>query len=485
MTERTFRQQMTEGVKWVGISRLLLYFLQLVVTVILARIVPPSSFGALSAALVFANFTVIFNELGFMSAVIQHKDLKDAHVVTAFWACALLGFIFLGAGIMAAPYVAVFFDNPLVSKLVVLFAFQFCVDSFGIIQEAVLRRRMDFKKLMSIDITANVAFGITAVSLAFGGAGILAMGWGFLVSSLLRVSLLWCFSSLGDLRSFDLNCFFELFAFGKNIVGFKMLNFLVGNIDVAMVGRLLGSSVLGVYSMALNLANLPRLKLSFIISQVAFPAFAKIQDDIAAVSAAYLKIVRFASVVNFALLTGLAVLAVPFVQVVLGERWAQLSGPLPVLCVYGMFFSVTTLVGNVYNGLGRPDYSLKFAVFNFAGTMLAILLGFRQGLIAIAVNLAVYSAFSNMIGHLFVKRLTGISYLSYLRVLVPAVSASVVMASGLLGWTAVSERVFDTTTVFSFLSSLFIGLLLYCSGLFVFSRRTFIDMAQIARGFIK
>lgn len=485
MVDITLKRDMVEGVRWVGFARFFLYLSQFVVTVVLARLLPPKAFGALSAALIFSNFTTVFNEIGMMTAVIQRKGLNSAHVSTAFWICVIIGCIFFGLGVIAAPFIADFFKDTIVRSLVILFAIKVFVDSLAIIQEAMLRRRMAFRDCMIIDMTGNVFFGLIAIGLAFNNGGILSMGWGYLVASVVRTVLLWCFAPLEDWRVFDRKSFLELFEFGKNILGYKMLNFFVGNIDVAMIGRFLGAGALGVYSMALNLANLPRLKLSAIISQVAFPALAKIQEDKSSVRYIYLKIVRLVSVMNFPLLAGLAIAASFVVPVVFGERWVVMVWLLRILCVYGMVFSVTTLVGNVYDAMGRPDYSLKFCIFNLVATALAVGAGFSGGLICIAILLSVYAFMSNLVGHIFVRRLIHVGFPEYFKALLPAIAASGFMSLGLYVYLHIFRAYFLKSHVFGLVLIVFVGTALYAGFLFVFSRATFLEMTSVIESLLK
>lgn len=476
-----FKQEMTSGVKWVAISQGLGYGFQVIVWVILARLLPPASFGALSAAMAFSSLVSLFNELGMSSAIIQRKIIEKRHADTAFWIVITLGFIFMILAVLAASNVARFFGNTSIRLLVCVFAIKYFIDSFGLIPETLLKRALSFQKLALIDISANCTYGLVAITLALHNTGIISVAWGYLLASMLKTVLLWKQSSFRPSPGVEKKSFTELFHYGKNILGFKILNYVAGNIDIIVIGKLLGATALGYYSLALSLANFPRQKLSLIIYSVAFPVFSRMQDDHEQMRQNYLKIIRYAAVINFPLLIGLMLLASHFILAVYSSAWAPMSRTLQILCVYGLWYSLTTYVGNIYDATGHSEYSLKFCVLSLGGTVLSIYAGYRFGLNGIALALAIYAGIINIIGYLLVKKLIGMKMTDYFRALVPALASSGIMAAGLLlllwaqvNWLKLQPPWFMSLAIIA-------GAGLYAGGLFLTNKKTFSEMAEIAK----
>lgn len=482
---RDLNRNMTTGVKWAGLGQGLGFIIQFVVWAILARLLPPSSFGALSAAMVFSNLATVFNELGMSSAIVQRKELNSRHTVTAFWLCVLMGFFFILAAVFCSTFLAKFFKNDTIKTLVIIFALKYFVDSFGIVQEALLRRALAFSKIALADVWFNFTYSAVALFLAYNNFGIMSVGWGYLAASLVRVSVLWKYGSFRPYFGFGRDSFRELFSYGKNILGFKVLNYFTGNMDVVLIGKFMGTTALGYYSLASALANFPRQKLSLIISNVAFPAFSRIQDDYNYVRQGYLKIIRYSAAINFPLLAGLMLLAPQFVSLVYSAKWEPMVMPLRILCFYGICFSLTTFVGVVYESTGHPDYSWKFCIMNLIGTGTAILLGFKHGLTGIAVALSIYAAIINILGHLLVKRIIKMRMSDYLRSMVPALVASIIMAMGigLLLWAQVKWLKLDGLGIT--LAGILSGITIYSLSLFMFSRQTFAEIMDIGRALLK
>jgi O-antigen/teichoic acid export membrane protein len=479
------KKNMTQGLKWASASQGLNYLIQFVVWAILARLLPSSSFGALSIAMVVVSLAGIFNELGMSTAIVQRKDLEQRHLVAAFWICVSIGGSFLLLALTVAPFSGRFFGNATIMRLVMILAVKYLVDSFGVVPGAILRRGLSFRTLAIIDIWSNLTYSATSLILALSGMGIVAVGLGYLCSSIVNVSQLWARTSFRPNLSFDKKGFLELFHFGRNILAFKAVNYFTGNTDVVLVGKFLGTATLGYYSLASSLANFPRQRLSQLISNIAFPAFSRMQEDLGEVRRGYLKIVRYAAAVNFPLLIGLMLLASHFVVLVYSAKWSPMIVPLRILCVYGMFFSLTTFIGTAFEAVGRPDYSFKYCLLSLAGVVIAVLSGLKYGLTGIAAALSVYAMVMNLIGHIMVKRIIHLGLRSYYQALIPAAGASVIMAAGILGLLWIQVHILTLPNLWFTVQSVLAGAVFYTLGLNAVSRQTFREMLELGQKLIK
>ncbi|HEX8505832.1 MAG TPA: oligosaccharide flippase family protein, partial [Hymenobacter sp.] len=129
-----------------------------------------------------------------------------------------------------------------------------------------------------------------------------------------------------------------------SVVGF--LEFVNGNLDTLLIGRLLGSTLLGIYNRAYMLLYLPMYFLTHSLARVAFPAFSKIKDDLPRVRALYLTSSTLVATLILPLCAGVAVAAPELVQVLLGPRWAASVPILRVLCI-AIPLSMTTMFAGI------------------------------------------------------------------------------------------------------------------------------------------
>jgi O-antigen/teichoic acid export membrane protein len=438
----------------------------------------------LSIAMVVVNLAGVFNDLGMSTAIVQRKELEPRHLMAAFWSGIFVGSSIIVLALAVAPFSGRFFGNTTIMHLVIILAVKYLVDSFGIVPGAVLRRGLAFRTLAIIDIWSNLVYSATTLILALSGWGIVSVGLGYLCTSVVTVAQLWARSAFRPSLTFEKKGFLELFHFGRNILGFKIVNYFTGSIDVMLVGKVLGTATLGYYSLSSSLANFPRMRLSQLISNIAFPAFSRMQEDLGEVRRGYLKILRLAAAIHFPLLLGLMLLAPQFVVLVYSAKWSPMVLPLRILCVYGICFSLTTFIGTVFEAVGHPDYSFKYCLVSLTGVTIAVLAGLKYGLTGVTLALAIYAILMNLVGQVMVKKVIHLGLRNYYQALIPAAGASVVMAAGLLFLLWLQARVLTLPNLWFVVQSVLAGAVFYSLGLYVVSRQTFREMLEVGRKLI-
>lgn len=130
--------------------------------------------------------------------------------------------------------------------------------------------------------------------------------------------------------------------------------------DVFIGGRILGNQVLGVYSVALELSQIPLDKFMPIINQVAFPAYSSIQSDLKLVGSYFLKATRIGSLIVFPVFWGFLIIAPEILGWLLGDKWSDVILPTQIICVIMPFRALGTLVSPMLFGIGRVDVNLLY-----------------------------------------------------------------------------------------------------------------------------
>jgi len=154
----------------------------------------------------------------------------------------------------------------------------------------------------------------------------------------------------------------ELFAFGKWIMGSSILIFLITQGDDIFVGKLLGTTALGFYQMAYRISNIPATEITHVISQVTFPAYSKLQDNIPRLREVYLKVLQLTAFLSFPVAGLIFILAPDFTKIFLGEKWMPMVPAMMVLALWGLIRSIGATTGPLFQGVGRPNILAKLAV---------------------------------------------------------------------------------------------------------------------------
>jgi teichuronic acid exporter len=376
----TMREQVMSALRWTIGARLTAQVIAWAITLVVIRILSPTDYGLLAMASVFIGFLTMFSEFGLGSAVVQRTEIDIATLRRTFGVIVAVHFLLAGLAFGAAPIIADFFAEPRVAPIVRVLSAQFVFAAFAVIPDAMLQRRMEYRRRSLLDLAGAIVSSMTTLALAFAGHGV----WALVAGSVLRqawktigINLLspfrhWPEFSLTGLRS--------LLTYGGHLTGAQFLGFFFTQIDVVIAGKWLGKELVGFYSVAVHLSSLPNQRIAAIINQVAFPAFARIQNDIAAVGRNFLLGVRVLSFVAFPILWGISSVASEMVEVILGSRWGPVVLPLQVIGLVMPLRMITTFVPNVLQGVGRSDVIFRNYLWASLVTPVAFLVGVQWGL---------------------------------------------------------------------------------------------------------
>ena len=378
------RQQTLVGLGWSGAARLLGQLLQFAVAVILARLLSPKEYGLLGMVLVFTGFANSLVDMGLGASIIQKDSLSARHLNSVFWLNLVTGILLTGVFVVAAPFVARFYAEPQLRLLTTVTAITFILGSLNVVQNALLDKLLNFRTKFWIEIVSIFTSGIVALLLAFNGAGVWSLVGQLLTATIVRVVVMWSLSPWRPEMSFDFSAIRELMHFSGNLMGFGIIIYWSVNIDKLVIGRWIGSSALGFYSLADKLMRLPLTNVTEISTTVMFPALSAIQDHVETVERAYLRGTRMIALLTFPMMIGLSVLAEPAILVVYGNKWRESIIILQLLCFAGMAQSIYNTANWIFLSQGRTDTLFRLGVYATVVRAVGVLIGAHWGLVGVA-----------------------------------------------------------------------------------------------------
>ena len=387
----SLKQKTIKGLTWSGISQGVKVASQFIITAILARLLSPNDFGMLAMAIVFMNFAMIFSEMGISSALVQKQDTHDRHYYSAFWLNLVTGLCLMLIFIAISPLIAVFYKKPELQPILMVLAINFFISSFVIVQQTILTKEMEFKKLAIRDILAVIISGIIGIFLAYHGFGVWSLVYQSIVFTLINSLFLWTVSSWRPKFQFASADIRDILNFSANLTGFNIVNYFARNADQLLIGKFLGAQALGYYSLAYKIMLYPLQNISWVIGKVMFPAFSKIQHNIEKVKISYMRMVKAISLIIFPVMAGLFVIAPEFVVVIYGPDWKPIIILVKIFCVCGLIQSVGTTIGNILLSQGRADLQFRLGIINTIIVIISVLFGLRWGINGVAFCYAIYS----------------------------------------------------------------------------------------------
>jgi O-antigen/teichoic acid export membrane protein len=173
--------------------------------------------------------------------------------------------------------------------------------------------------------------------------------------------------------------------FGGNVTATRIMWFFYSQADIIVGGRLLGKDLLGLYSVAADLASIPARKTSAIINQVSFPAFARIQQDRPRYAASVLLAVRSLSFILFPVLWGMSSVAPEAIPVLLGEKWLSATVAFQLLALIMPIRMMASFMNTAAQGIGRADIAAKQVFIASVVMTAALIVGGHWGVIGLAM----------------------------------------------------------------------------------------------------
>jgi len=421
------------GIAWALASQLGRQLIVFATTVVLARLLSPDDFGLIGMATVFTGLATIVNDVGVSGALVQRREISESHLSSMFWLNLIVGLSLCGLTLLLAPLIADFFGSPALTGVLRVLSLLFVAGALGIVQQSLLIRAMNFRRLGLIETAAVMLAGLVAIAMAASGWGVWSLVLQLVLMPTFTTIGLWLRSDWRPARTFDRQALAELVPFGLSMAGFNVVNYFARNLDYLFVGKFLGATSLGYYTLAYRLMVYPLQSVSTAVARVSFPAFSRAAADPEMLVAGFLKMTKGVSMVTFPMVLGIFAVAPAFVEVVYGAGWLPTALLLRILCAAGLVQSVGTTVGAVYQAIGRPDIQLRMALLNTSLTALALWIGLQWGLTGVAAAYSVLAVVWVHFSLFVITRIIGASYRRmYVRFLQPAICGAL-MVSVVLG----------------------------------------------------
>jgi PST family polysaccharide transporter len=377
--------------------------INLLSTIVLARLLSPEDYGVISMVLVVTAFAALFRDLGLSSSTVQKLTLSHEQLSTLFWINVAAGATLTVIVAAASPLVAWFYRQPELSMVTLVLSSTFVISSFSTQQGALLTRQMRFGRKTAATIAGAIAtFGIAA-GLALRGLGYWSLVWGNIAGQIITTILLNNLSGWHPGPPVRKSGVRSMLKYGANITAFDFVNYFHRNLDNLLIGRIWGADALGIYSRAYQLMMYPITHLRGPIIAVAFPALSRLQNHPNEFRAYYRKVNHLLAFTSMPAISFLYLAAKPMINLVLGTRWAAVTPIFSILAIIAFIQPVASLRGVVLLSLGRGRKYFYWGLANALIVSIAFLIGVQweaRGL-AISYCIATYAILYPSIIYIF------------------------------------------------------------------------------------
>lgn len=474
MAAEQLKTKAKKGVIWNTVERLFSNGINFLFTIILARLLSPDDYGIIAMPVLFLALAQVLIDSGFSNALIRKQDLDERDLSTAFYFNIVVGLVSYSLLFIASPFIAVYFKTPILTKLLKVTALVVFINSLGIVQQALMTKRMDFKTQAIITVISTLISGAGGVWMAYYGYGVWSLVFQQVSAALIRVILLWLLGNWRPLWIWSKDSFNYLWNFGSKVVVIGFLDTIYNNIYAFVIGKRYNAKDLGNYTRAQQFADLPINNLNGIIQKVTLPLLSEIQDDNNRLGSIYLRIIRITALFIIPLMFGLAAMASPLILTLLGQKWNGCILLFQILCIAKIWTPFNAINVNLLQVKGRTDLQLKLEIAKKTVITIILICTLNAGVVWLVIGFAICTLIAFVINTYYTKRIIGVSFFKQIKAIIPSFVISLVMALAIL--------LFNLTVINIYIELFFdiiLGGMVYFGLLFLFEKDSLYEFKSL------
>jgi len=461
------------------IRRFVSYAVRFSAIAVLSRELSVGEFGLVAIASTCINIMVVFGAAGINSWVIyDREDGWERRARSAWWLNTVLTSGQVAVASASVPLVIWIYDDPALAPVLGVLIATFFVEQMSLVPNALVERRLDFRRAVIRDMSYDVLTGIGGVAMALAGAGV----WSLVLPRLLLSPIFLVVSMVLARWTPGTSLLREewrrILKYTLPLIGGSILHVVTNDGDTLLVGRLLGKVVVGFYNTAYVLANIIGRNVTAVVVQVSMPTIAKMRESTAVIGPACIRMYRMIALVTSPMLAGMFAIADDLILLVLGPKWAPVLPLLRMFILFTLVRSITSPSGSIFNVLGRTDVSFKFYIGLTPGILAAVVIGQHFGVAGVALGVTTVRVIAGFTAFAVSLKMVNASVSEGFVALVPSTIASALMAVAV--WS--THLALQSSLVLAARIGLMIplGAILYLFLLRVTSRAAFVDLLRTA-----
>lgn len=473
----TLKNRTVKGTIWSSIERFSVQAIQFVVMIFMARVLTPADYGIVGMVTIFIAVSQSLVDSGFSQALIRKQDRSSVDNSTVFFFNIVVGVALYFILFFCAHPIARFYDQPVLIEVTRLVALSIPINSFAVVQRALLTSKLDFKTQAKASLSAALATGAVGLSLAYTGYGVWAIVWAQVTGTFVNVALLWVMAKWYPHYTFSYSSFKELFGFGSKLMVSGLIDTIYRNVYLIVIGKIFKASDLGFYTRAKNFSDFASTNLTVILQRVSYPLLCTIQDQDEKLQDAYRKILRISAFLIFPLMTGMAAVAKPMIISILTEKWLYSATLLVPICLAAMWYPIHAINLNLLQVKGRSDLFLKLEIWKKLIGVGVLCGTVPLGLYWMCWGSVLVSIISLIINTHYTGVLMNLGFMKQMKDLLPILALS--LAAGVAAWAIVTFVPMPSGGALA--AGVGVGVAAYCLGAILLRFKEFNELCGIVK----
>lgn len=412
---------------WRFLERSGAQIVQLIVSIVLARILAPTVYGTVVLVNVFLDILNVLLNCNLGTALVQKKNADDVDFSTVFYAQVVMSFFLYLILFLVSPFVADFYSTPEMSSMLRVAGLVLIISSIRNIQNSYVSTTMQFKLFFIATSIGTVISAFVGIGMALAGFGAWALIGQNLSNNLINTIVLWVTVKWKPIKAFSFMRLKGLFSFSWKLIVSALLERVYSNLSSLIIGKKYSSADLAQYNRGQSWPVVITDNINASIDSVLLPTMASAQDSVETVKKMTRRSIKTSTYLMAPLMMGLVFVGTPLVRLVLTEKWLPCVPYQAIFCITYMFYPINTANLNAIKALGRSDIFLKLQIIKTIVGLIVLIITSQISIMAMCLGV-LFTGFANQIINTWPnKKLMNYGYIEQIKDIVPGIIMAVVM----------------------------------------------------------
>lgn len=474
--------QVATGVAWSTAEKVCSMLLQMVVSIVVARLLVPEDFGVMAILTFFTAVALVVVDSGFSQTLLRKAVPSDDDYKSVFAFNMAVSVALYLLFVAVSPLLARYYNLQIITKIAPVLFLLLPINALGIIQNTKLSREFRFGVLSRINFAASLVAGVVAILVALYGGGVWALVAQRLTMMATKSMLLWWRGDWRGEGACNRSAWREMAPFSFRLMSTDIVSALYNNVAQLFIGKVYSTNTLGFFNQAQKVKDLTVQSAVLSVQTVTYPALAKIKDDAEKFAESFRKVLLINVFVMAPVSVGLLAVAEPLFRVLLGEKWLPTVPYFEIIALSGVFYPLAMVAYNVLKVHSNGSIIFRLELLKKAIMTAVLALTIPQSTMAIAWGLVVMTVVEFVVNFAATRRYTMLSWWQMMRTLLPSLVVTVVMylAVKSVGYYAVSFAPAVQLAV-----QIAVGVVVYLLGVWVFRLEALREFVKTIKGILK
>ena len=452
------KEKVAGGVAWSIAEKVGSMLLQMVVSIVVARLLVPEDFGVMAILTFFTALALVMVDSGFSQTLIRKESPtpQDYHSVFAF--NIAVSVVLYAVLVAVAPAVARYYELPVIADIAPVLFLLLPINALCVIQNTIFTREFRFRLLSQATFTASFVAGVVAVAMALAGCGVWSLVGQRVATLAVKTLILWVRSDWRPSLHFTMKPVREMAPFSFRLLTTDLISSIYNNISQMFIGKIYSADTLGYFNQAQKFKDLPLTSAMQSVQSVTYPALSQIGDQREKFAESYRQVLMVVAFMLMPVMVGIVAVAEDLFALLLGEKWMPTVPYLQILCLMGLFQPLAMIAYNILKVKSNGAIILRLEIAKKALMTLILVVTIPHSVKAVAWGLVAMSFCEFAINFVASMRYASLGVWCMVRTLLPVLLITAAMYAAVLG---MGRLMADAGVAVRLLSEIATGVVVY------------------------